>query len=817
MRSELATRAMLIAAMLASAVFGTAPLATAAARPTPEQAAWQDLEIGMFAHFTHALKLEDVNPERLNTDQWVSTAEAMGAKYFMFVAKHEDGFCWWQTDTSPYGVKNTPWRGGKGDVVKDLAESCRKRGMKLGLYLSPGDAVFHAACHGVCKTPKEQELYNKVYREQLTELLSRYGDVYEVWFDGSTVADIGDILQEYCPKAMVFQTPHATIRWVGNEEGWAPYPAWNSVPLAKAKSGIATASDASPDGDVWLPNECDTRSRVAAWFWSPDPGNKLKSLDELVSLYYRSVGHGAVLLLNIAPDPTGLMPEADVQRACEFGAEIKRRFGKSVAETSGNGVVVELDLKQPTRIDHVVTMENILEGERVREYAIEGLIAGQWKEICRGTAIGHKKIDQFAPIEVSKVRLRVVKSAGEPLIRRLAVYGVAGAVVAGVDVQLLKDYDPDGGKVSFYNEPQTDWQRLRLEDFSLNGARVRIISPEKPLPGNPWLLERGAGDPAQVARALLEKGVYYASMDADDFGSSQAIARWNALYTELTQKRGFSKKAVLEGYSRSGLGVYNWAAENPEKVACIYVDAPVLNIQSWPGGKGKSSGWPDGWKELQRIYGFKSEAEALAYNKNPVDKADIFAKANIPIIHVCGDKDGAVPYDENTGLFKQRYEKAGGRNMTIIIKGGMGHWTHGLKDPTPVVEFILRAIQQPSSVSSGASDAVQKVWQWSSGNAGGEWKTVDIDLTPFCKDACPYKVDFRAATGSKPLEIQSLDLVFEGTVIPGFVQRAPQSDAQRYYVTITALGKSLGLRAVVRASGGQKESNGAVTIGKRPL
>ena len=261
---------------------------------------------------------------------------------------------------------------------------------------------------------------------------------------------------------------------------------------------------------------------------------------------------------------------------------------------------------------------------------------------------------------------------------------LAQPTARGVEVRLLKDYDPGGGASAFYNEPQTDWRNLHIENFELDGARVRIVAPAKPLPGKPWLLERCASDPMQVARVLLEKGVYFVGMDADDFGSPQGVARWSALYTELTTKRGFSKKVVLEGYSRSGLVAYNWAAENPEKVACIYGDAPVMCVQSWPGVKEK---------ELLRIYGFKSEAEALAYNKNPVDKARIFAQANVPIIHVCGDRDDAVRYEENTGLFKERYEKAGGRNMTIILKGGVGHHPHGLKDPLPVVEFILRAIQ----------------------------------------------------------------------------------------------------------------------------
>jgi hypothetical protein len=318
-----------------------------------------------------------------------------------------------------------------------------------------------------------------------------------------------------------------------------------------------------------------------------------------------------------------------------------------------------------------------------------------------------------------------------------------------------------------------------------------------------------------VGRALLEKGIYYVCMELDDFGSSQAVARWNALYAELTERRGFSKKAVLEGYSRSGLGVYNWAAKNSEKVACIYVEAPVLNIQSWPGGKGKGLGWPEGWKELQRLYGFKSEAEALAYDKKPVDMAPILAKANVPIIHVCGDSDTVVPYEENTGLFKDRYEKAGGRNMTIILKGGTDHWTGGLKDPTPVVQFILRAIQETELTAPAISVSPQTIWEWSSNRVGDQWKTVDIDLTPFCTDACVYQVDFNATAGS-PLEIQSLQYIFDGTVMSEFVQKAVP-DTTRYYLTVTGLGESLGLRAVVRVSSAKQDSQGTATIRKRPL
>lgn len=406
------------------------------AKPTPEQAAWQDMELTMFIHFAPSTwqdtqhdnlstPLSSINPEKLDTEQWVDVAVAMGAKQIVFVAKHVGGFCWWQTETTDYGVKNTPWRGGKGDVMKDLAESCHKRGMKLGVYLSPADGKLGIGVGGRAKTPEAQENYNRVHRQQLTELLSLYGTMDEVWFDGSNIVPVGDILAKYAPKAMIFQGPQATITWIGNEEGVARYPTWNAMSSEKARSGVSTGHDGDPDGDVWMPSECDARIR-ADWFWSTKNLPTLKSVDQLMGMYYRSVGHGAVLLLNQTPDTTGRIPEEDAKRAAEFGSEIQRRFGNSIAETMGKGNAVEFDPGKPVKIDHVITQENILEGERVREYVIEGLVGGEWKQLCEGTAIGHKKIDQFAPVKVAKLRLRITRSVAEPQIRRFAAYSVWG-------------------------------------------------------------------------------------------------------------------------------------------------------------------------------------------------------------------------------------------------------------------------------------------------------------------------------------------------------------------------------------------------------
>ncbi|MCB9844808.1 MAG: alpha-L-fucosidase [Phycisphaeraceae bacterium] len=401
-------------------------------RPTPEQAAWHDHEVSMFIHFAPntwqdleyddlSTPLDQIDPSGLDTEQWVDVAEAMGAEHIIFVAKHVGGFCWWQTDTTEYSVGHAAWRGGTGDVMRDLAESCRRRGMGLGVYLSPADRSQGVGVGGRADDPGAQAAYESLFREQLTELLTRYGDIMEVWFDGSLVFDVGDILDTHAPHAIVFQGPRASIRWVGNEDGVAPYPCWNGARFDPKTWGTLTAADGDPGGLRWLPSECDARMRNT-WFWRTDNAHTLKSVEQLMDMYHQSVGHGAVLLLNHTPDPSGRIPEADAARAAEFGAEVRRRYGRPIVETVGRGNRVELFPSAPVEIDAVITQEDITLGERVREYVIEGLTADGWIELARGSAIGHMKIDRFAPRRVAQVRLRVLRSAGEPVIRRLAMF-----------------------------------------------------------------------------------------------------------------------------------------------------------------------------------------------------------------------------------------------------------------------------------------------------------------------------------------------------------------------------------------------------------
>ncbi|HSC58239.1 MAG TPA: alpha-L-fucosidase [Gemmatimonadales bacterium] len=402
------------------------------ALPTPQQVAWQDLELGMFVHLAPntwtdkeyddlSLSPEDV-VTNIDAEQWADVALSLGARYVVLVAKHAGGYCLWQTDTTDYSIKNSPWKDGRGDAMADLSRACKERGLGLGVYLSPRDDKHGAGVSGRCKTPAAQAAYNALYREQLTEVLGRYGPIVELWLDGNSVVPTGDIVAKLQPGAMVFQGPQATIRWVGNEDGFAPYPCWNGLSVEDALDGSATALEGDPDGEVWRPVEADVSVRRPDWFWSTTNEKDLLSLDELVEIYYRSVGHGTQLLVNFPPDRSGRIPAADAARAKEFGDLIRHRFGSPVAEVAGRGKKVTVEFGVERRVDHVVLQEDISQGERVRTYEIEARIDDKWRVIGAGTAIGHKHIQPIGGVVADALRLHVHHSDGKPQVRRFAVY-----------------------------------------------------------------------------------------------------------------------------------------------------------------------------------------------------------------------------------------------------------------------------------------------------------------------------------------------------------------------------------------------------------
>jgi alpha-L-fucosidase len=236
-----------------------------------------------------------------------------------------------------------------------------------------------------------------------------------------------DLVRKYASHAAIFQGPDATIRWVGNENGFAPYPLWNAESKADAVSGVSTSMHGDPNGDAWIPIECDVSIRRPNWFWSTTNVRHLMTLDQLIEVYYRSVGRGAQLLLNIPADRRGHMPDEDFARAREFGDEIHRRFTKSLAETRGAGEHLELSFAQLAHIDHVILEEETRYGQRVRAFHLEGLQNSEWVALYQGSSIGHKHIVPIAPGEFRALRLRVTDSQGEPQIRRLAAFNTGAA------------------------------------------------------------------------------------------------------------------------------------------------------------------------------------------------------------------------------------------------------------------------------------------------------------------------------------------------------------------------------------------------------
>jgi lysophospholipase L1-like esterase/pimeloyl-ACP methyl ester carboxylesterase len=233
------------------------------------------------------------------------------------------------------------------------------------------------------------------------------------------------------------------------------------------------------------------------------------------------------------------------------------------------------------------------------------------------------------------------------------------------------------------------WSGFDRHDFEVDGKSVLVVTPKTVAPGRPWCWHgEFFGHKPAPDIALLERGFHIVYMGVPDMlGSPQAVAHWNAFYKELTEKYGFAKKAALVGLSRGGLYCYNWAAANPDKVACIYGDAPVCDFKSWPGAFGKGKRSDRDWQLVLERYGFKNDDEAKAYPKNPVDNLAPLAAAKVPLLHVYGDADEVVPWDENTGIVAERYKKLGG-HITLIAKPGVKHHPHGLDDSTPIVKFI---------------------------------------------------------------------------------------------------------------------------------
>ena len=414
--------------------------------PTPAQLRWQREEVAIFVHFTvntfTGREWGDGTespalfaPSALDARTWARAARAAGARAMVLTAKHHDGFCLWPTRTTGHSVRASPWRGGTGDVVREFVDACRAEGLGAGLYLSPWDR--HEPSYG--DTPR----YNDFYAAQLRELLTGYGPIGEVWFDGANgegpngkrqVYDwprIHRIVRELQPDAVIFSDAGPDVRWIGNEKGVAGETCWSTIDPAAVPypgydapgvGGILQRGD--PNGSVWRPGETDVSIRPG-WFWRAEEDAAVRSADNLLDLYFTSVGRNSKLLLNVPPTRTGLFHPTDTARLEAFGARLRALRDTDVASgarIARHGSSVELTLPAPVSFDVVSLQEDIARGQVVERYRVETMAGGAWTTISRGTTIGYRKLDRVTPVAASRVRLVVEAALDTPQIARVSLH-----------------------------------------------------------------------------------------------------------------------------------------------------------------------------------------------------------------------------------------------------------------------------------------------------------------------------------------------------------------------------------------------------------
>ncbi|NKI27965.1 alpha-L-fucosidase [Arenibacter sp. 6A1] len=449
--------------------------------PTERQLAWHNMEYYGFIHFNMntftnmewgmgSEKPAQFNPTRLDARQWVKTMKEAGMKGVIITAKHHDGFCLWPSKYTEHSVKNSPWKNGKGDVLKDLSEACAEYGLKMGVYLSPWDRN-----HADYGKPE----YVSYFHNQLRELLTNYGEIFEVWFDGANggTGYYGganetrkidnktyyqwdkaiEIVRELQPNAVIFGDGGPGVRWVGNEEGWANETNWSLLERNKVYPGYPKYKEllsGHENGTHWVPAECDVSIRPG-WYYHPSEDSQVKSLEHLVNIYYESVGRNASLLLNLPVDNRGLIHEKDAAQLKALKQQIDKDFANDVAKgikvsatnvrgnhsefvannvndgdektywTTDDGVTtasISMSFDKPTEVNRILLQEYIALGQRVYGFTVEAKVDGNWKLIDKQTTIGVKRILRFDSIEASEIRVNITGSKAEPIISNIELY-----------------------------------------------------------------------------------------------------------------------------------------------------------------------------------------------------------------------------------------------------------------------------------------------------------------------------------------------------------------------------------------------------------
>lgn len=427
--------------------------------PSEPQLAWQQMELTAFLHFginTFTDRewgdgREDpaiFNPTDFDADQWAQTLKNAGFKMAILTAKHHDGFCLWPTKTTAHSVASSPWKDGKGDVVREVRDACERHGLKFGVYLSPWDR--NAECYG------DSPAYNRFFIEQLTELLTNYGEVHEVWFDGANGEGPNGKKQVYDWDAFYatirrFQPNAVTaimgddVRWVGNERGIGRETEWSATVLTP---GVYARSDEnnerlgifskSPDlggRDMlekatelfWYPSEVDVSIRPG-WFYHSSEDAKVKSLRHLTDIYFQSVGYNSSLLLNIPPDRRGHIHSADSVRLQELAGFLSRTFAEDLVKdgktlwTAGAGEEKTYSLKQGSRINVVLLQEDIARGQRIGGFAVDVCTDEGWQTVAEGTTVGYKRLLRIPEAEASALRIRLLDTRLKANVCRIGAF-----------------------------------------------------------------------------------------------------------------------------------------------------------------------------------------------------------------------------------------------------------------------------------------------------------------------------------------------------------------------------------------------------------
>jgi alpha-L-fucosidase len=410
-------------------------------RPTAPQLAWQRDELAMFLHFgvnTFTDRewgdgTEDpaiFAPASLDPRQWARAARDAGFRAMVLTAKHHDGFCLWPTRTTTHSVKRSPWRGGHGDVVREFVDACRAERLRPGLYLSPWDR--NNATYG------DSPRYNDLYCDQLSELLTSYGKLAEVWFDGANgegpngkrqVYDwprIWSLVRRLQPDAVTFSDAGPDVRWCGNEKGEAGDPNWSSVdpnavtfPGASGPGVTRALLHGDPAGSAWRPAEADTSIRPG-WFYHPAEDDRVRTGDQLFDLYLSSVGRNSKLLLNVPPTRDGVLHDTDIARLKDFQRLRSSLLGDDLAATARvtwqtDWRAADIDLGRSVTIGLARLEEDIAHGQVVSAYSLLGSDGGAWRAFSRGTTIGYARIARFEPTRVRRVRLTIDDALAPPV------------------------------------------------------------------------------------------------------------------------------------------------------------------------------------------------------------------------------------------------------------------------------------------------------------------------------------------------------------------------------------------------------------------